>query len=59
MSDTALATLITVVVLAAMFAWPPLLTVFCPPCNRALQRLRARRARPEAQAATVSEREAA
>ncbi len=53
MSDTALATFVGVVVLAAMFAWPPLLTVVCPPCNRTWQRLRARRMR------RISEREAA
>ena len=37
MSEDLLATVITLVIIAAMFAWVPLLKIVCPPCSRFLQ----------------------
>ena len=43
MSEQALSLIITVALLALMFAWPPFLNLVCPPCDRALDRLRLRK----------------
>lgn len=40
MSETMLVVLITAAILAGMFAWVPLLNLVCPPCGRALLRMR-------------------
>ncbi len=42
MSEDLLATLITLSILAAMFAWVPLLKLLCPPCSRFLESRRRR-----------------
>lgn len=42
MSEDLLATVITVVLLAAMFAWVPILQAICPPCSRFFERRRRR-----------------
>ncbi len=42
MSQDLLATVITLVILAAMFAWVPLLKLVCPPCSRFLESRRRR-----------------
>jgi hypothetical protein len=42
MSENLLATILTVVILVAIFAWVPLLNAVCPPCSRFLQRRRRR-----------------
>ncbi len=31
-------TVVTIAILAAMFAWPPFLQIVCPPCSRYLHR---------------------
>lgn len=37
MSEDLLATVITLAIIAAMFAWVPLLKFICPPCSRFLE----------------------
>lgn len=43
MSETVIATLVIIVILAAMFAWVPLLHLVCPPCIHFLESRRRRR----------------
>jgi hypothetical protein len=45
MSEQALSLIITGVIIALMFAWAPFLNFVCPPCGRALERLRLRKAK--------------
>jgi hypothetical protein len=47
MSEQTLSIVITVLVIALMFVWVPVLEFICPPCGRALERLRSRRAKDE------------
>ena len=42
MSDAVLALLLTLVVLALLFAWVPMLDRVCPPCGRLVRSLRRR-----------------
>jgi cytochrome c oxidase assembly protein Cox11 len=39
MSEQTLCIFITVLVIALMFAWVPILEFICPPCGRAIERL--------------------
>ncbi len=58
MSEDLLATFITLVILAAVFTWVPLLKLVCPPCSRYLKSRR--RCLPIARLTTLpSNREAA
>src|ERR1700729_944989 len=43
MSDSLVALLITLAILASMLIWVPLLELICPPCSRFLVRLKQRR----------------
>jgi hypothetical protein len=47
MSEQILSIFITVLVIALMFVWVPVLEFICPPCRRALERLRSKRAKGE------------
>ena len=47
MSEQILSIFITVLVIVLMLVWVPLLEFICPPCRRALERLRWRRAKGE------------
>ena len=38
MSDTTIALIITVAIIALLFAWVPVLNLICPPCARFLKR---------------------
>ncbi len=38
MSENLVATLLTLGIVAAIFAWPPMLQVVCPACSRLLNR---------------------
>jgi hypothetical protein len=40
MSEQTLCIIITVLVIALMFVWVPILEFICPPCGRAIERLR-------------------
>jgi hypothetical protein len=40
MSDEAIALIITIAIIALLFAWVPLLNWVCPPCGRFLERCR-------------------
>jgi hypothetical protein len=42
MSESLFAGLFTVVILAILFAWVPMMDRVCPPCGRALKRLKRR-----------------
>jgi hypothetical protein len=42
MSEETLALVITVAVIALLFAWPAFLNLVCPPCGRFLARRRTR-----------------
>lgn len=42
MSEDLLASVITLFIIAAMFAWVPLLKLVCPPCSRFLKSRRRR-----------------
>lgn len=42
MSEDLLATVITLAIITAMFAWVPLLKLICPPCSRFLESRRRR-----------------
>jgi hypothetical protein len=44
MSEQTLSLIITVAIIALMFAWAPFLNFVCPPCGRALERFRLRKA---------------
>ena len=46
MSDSLVALLITLAILASMLIWVPLLELICPPCSRFLVRLKQRRPEP-------------
>jgi hypothetical protein len=48
MSDSLVALLITLALLASMLVWVPLLEVICPPCSRFLVRLKLSRPEPVA-----------
>ena len=52
MSEDILATVITVGIIGAMFAWVPLLKIVCPPCISYLERRRRRM--PVAQRTLIS-----
>jgi hypothetical protein len=43
MSEQVLSLIITAAIIAFMFAWAPFLNFVCPPCGRALERLRLRK----------------
>lgn len=45
MSEQTLSLIIAVAIIALMFAWVPFLNFVCPPCGRALERLRLRKAK--------------
>ena len=47
MSEQILSIFITVLVIVFMLVWVPLLEFICPPCRRAFDRLRSRRAKGE------------
>ncbi len=47
MSEQILSIFITVLVIVLMLVWVPLLEFICPPCRRAIEHLRSRRARGE------------
>jgi hypothetical protein len=40
MSDEVIAAVITIAVIALLFAWVPFLNLVCPPCARLLERRR-------------------
>ena len=54
MSEQTLSIAITVLVIALMFVWVPVLEFICPPCGRALERLRSRKAQREVRVPNVS-----
>jgi hypothetical protein len=43
MSEQILCVMITVLIIALMFVWVPVLEFLCPPCGRALERFRSRK----------------
>ena len=45
MSEQTLSLIIAVAIIALMFAWVPFLKLVCPPCGRALEGLRRRKAK--------------
>jgi uncharacterized protein involved in cysteine biosynthesis len=40
MSEAKIALVVTAAILVLMFVWVPILNFVCPPCGRALERLR-------------------
>jgi hypothetical protein len=54
MSEQTLSIAITVLVIAFMFVWVPVLEFICPPCGRALERLRSRKAQREVRVPSAS-----
>jgi len=48
MSEQALSLIITIAIIALVFAWVPFLNFVCRPCGRALERLRLRKAQRQA-----------
>ena len=46
MSDEVLALIVTIAVLALLFAWAPFLNFICPPCSRFLAQRRAEKQIP-------------
>jgi hypothetical protein len=40
MSEAKIALMVTVAILLLMFVWVPILNFVCPPCGRAIERLR-------------------
>jgi hypothetical protein len=44
MSDKFIALMITIAILALIFAWVPFLSLVCPPCTRLLERRRQKNA---------------
>jgi hypothetical protein len=58
MSEQTLCVLITILVIAFMFVWVPILEFICPPCGRALERLRRRKSPPTMQQGRVSRTDA-
>ncbi len=56
MSEQALSLIITTAIIALMFAWAPFLNFVCPPCGRALERLRLRKATRNSSDITPHER---
>jgi hypothetical protein len=54
MSEQTLCIFITVLVIALMFAWVPILEFICPPCGRAIERLRRKRSSRTMQQERVS-----
>jgi hypothetical protein len=54
MSEQTLCILITVLVIALMFVWVPILEFVCPPCGRAIERLRQKRSPQTMQEGRVS-----
>ncbi len=55
MSEQALSIIITVAIIALMFAWAPFLNFVCPPCGRALERLRLRKAQGQTRREDLSD----
>jgi uncharacterized membrane protein len=47
MSEQILSIFITVLVIALMFVWVPVLEFICPPCGRALERFRSKKTQHE------------
>jgi hypothetical protein len=45
MTEQPLSIIITVAIIALIFAWAPFLNFVCPPCGRALERFRLRKAK--------------
>ena len=54
MSEQTLCIIITVLVIALMFVWVPILEFICPPCGRAIERLRRKRSPPTTPQGRVS-----
>jgi hypothetical protein len=52
MSDEIIALIITVVIIAFLFAWAPLLNFICPPCGRFLAQRRMEKQTSESQKIT-------
>lgn len=59
MSEQTLSIVITVLVIGLMFVWVPVLEFICPPCGRALERLRSSRAKGEVRQPSASRIKAA
>jgi hypothetical protein len=55
MSEQALSLIITIAIIALIFAWAPFLNFVCPPCGRALERLRPRKAQGQARQQDLSD----
>jgi hypothetical protein len=53
MSEDLIALLITTIVIGLALAWVPVLSFLCPPCARALDRMRTRRAVEPLKAAPI------
>lgn len=56
MSEQTLSLIVAVAIIALMFAWVPFLNFVCPPCGRALERLRQRKAKRNSSAINLDGR---